>query len=110
MTASVEVITDEGGFRALEPEWDRLHEAACPAQLFQTFSYQWLAWAQCASGRGYALRLIVVRESGRATVILPLVLTPARAGVVLLLTVLMCSASGVLTVRKLRSADPADLF
>jgi putative ABC transport system permease protein len=41
---------------------------------------------------------------------LPLLLTVPRAGVVLLLTVLMCSASGVLTVRKLRSADPADLF
>jgi putative ABC transport system permease protein len=41
---------------------------------------------------------------------LPLLLTPARARVVLLLTVAMCSASGVLTVRQLRSADPADLF
>jgi putative ABC transport system permease protein len=41
---------------------------------------------------------------------LPLLLTVPRAGVVLLFTVLMCSASGVLTVRKLRSADPADLF
>ena len=41
---------------------------------------------------------------------LPLLLTPPRATIVLLLTVLMCSASGVLTVRKLRSADPADLF
>jgi putative ABC transport system permease protein len=41
---------------------------------------------------------------------LPLLLSPPRAGIVLLLTVLMCSASGVLTVRKLRSADPADLF
>jgi putative ABC transport system permease protein len=41
---------------------------------------------------------------------LPLSLTVPRAAVVLLFTVLMCSASGVLTVRKLRSADPADLF
>ena len=41
---------------------------------------------------------------------LPLLMTPPRAGTVLLLTILMCSASGVLTVRKLRSADPADLF
>jgi putative ABC transport system permease protein len=41
---------------------------------------------------------------------LPLLMTPPRAGIVLMLTVFMCSASGVLTVRKLRSADPADLF
>jgi len=41
---------------------------------------------------------------------LPLLLTVPRAGIVLALTVLMCSASGVLTVRKLQSADPADLF
>jgi putative ABC transport system permease protein len=41
---------------------------------------------------------------------LPLLLSPPRAAVVLLLTVVMCSASGMLTVRKLRSAQPADLF
>jgi putative ABC transport system permease protein len=41
---------------------------------------------------------------------LPLLLTVPRAALVLVLTVLMCAASGVLTVRKLRSADPADLF
>jgi putative ABC transport system permease protein len=39
-----------------------------------------------------------------------LTLTVPRAALVLAFTVLMCSASGVLTVRKLRSADPADLF
>lgn len=41
---------------------------------------------------------------------LPLLLSPPRAAVVLLLTVVMCAASGILTVRKLRSAQPADLF
>ena len=41
---------------------------------------------------------------------LPLLLTIPRAGLVLLLTIVMCSASGMLTVHKLRSADPADLF
>jgi putative ABC transport system permease protein len=41
---------------------------------------------------------------------LPLLLNIERAALVLLFTVLMCSASGLLTVRKLRSADPADLF
>jgi putative ABC transport system permease protein len=37
-------------------------------------------------------------------------LTPARAGFVLLLTVGMCVASGLLTMRKLLRADPAELF
>jgi putative ABC transport system permease protein len=41
---------------------------------------------------------------------LPLLLTPARGVIVLVLTIIMCSASGILTVKKLRSADPADLF
>jgi putative ABC transport system permease protein len=41
---------------------------------------------------------------------LPLLLTPIRAAIVLALTIVMCSASGFLTVKKLRSADPVDLF
>ena len=49
-------------------------------------------------------------EADREVTVLPLLLTVPRAALVLVLTVLMCAASGVLTVRKLRSADPADLF
>jgi putative ABC transport system permease protein len=41
---------------------------------------------------------------------LPLVMTVPRAGLVLLLTVLMCGVSGLLTLRKVTTADPADLF
>jgi len=41
---------------------------------------------------------------------LPLLLTWPRALGVLGLTIVMCAISGVLTLRKLRSADPADLF
>jgi putative ABC transport system permease protein len=41
---------------------------------------------------------------------LPLRLTLLRAGLVLLLTVVMCGLSGLLTLRKVRTADPADLF
>jgi putative ABC transport system permease protein len=58
---------------------------------------------------GCALSGVLYYALGEVTG-LPLLLTVPRAGVVLLFTVLMCSASGVLTVRKLRSADPADLF
>jgi putative ABC transport system permease protein len=40
----------------------------------------------------------------------PIGMTLSRAGVVLALTLAMCSVSGVLALRKVQSADPADLF
>jgi putative ABC transport system permease protein len=41
---------------------------------------------------------------------LPLLMTTARATLVLTLTVIMCLVSGAIAVRKLRAADPADMF
>lgn len=41
---------------------------------------------------------------------LPLTMTPGRAGFVLGLTLFMSAVSGFLALRKLRAADPADLF
>jgi putative ABC transport system permease protein len=41
---------------------------------------------------------------------LPLLMTVARATTVLLLTMIMCTISGAIAVRKLRAADPADMF
>jgi putative ABC transport system permease protein len=41
---------------------------------------------------------------------LPLLMTVARAGSVFLLTMIMCVVSGAIAVRKLRAADPADMF
>jgi putative ABC transport system permease protein len=41
---------------------------------------------------------------------IPIGMTANRAILVLLLTVVMCLCSGLLAIRKLRSADPADLF
>jgi putative ABC transport system permease protein len=41
---------------------------------------------------------------------LPLLMTLARATSVFLLTVTMCLVSGAIAVRKLRAADPADMF
>ncbi len=41
---------------------------------------------------------------------LPLMMTVARASTVLLLTFIMCLVSGAIAVRKLRAADPADMF
>lgn len=41
---------------------------------------------------------------------IPIAMTTPRAVLVLGLSVLMCAGSGLLVMRKLRSADPADLF
>ena len=41
---------------------------------------------------------------------IPIEMTPERLGWVLLLTVGMCVGSGLIVVRKVRTADPADLF
>ncbi len=41
---------------------------------------------------------------------LPIAMTTRRAITVLILTILMCSVSGAIAMRKLRAADPADIF
>jgi putative ABC transport system permease protein len=41
---------------------------------------------------------------------LPLLMTVARATTVMILTMIMCVISGAIAVRKLRAADPADMF
>jgi putative ABC transport system permease protein len=41
---------------------------------------------------------------------LPITMTTGRAALVLVLTVLMCFISGLLAMRKLKQADPADIF
>jgi putative ABC transport system permease protein len=62
---------------------------------------------------GYALGLVAslgLYEVTKAAARLPIWMTAERMLIVLALTVGMCVASGVLAVRKVRSADPADLF
>ena len=62
---------------------------------------------------GYVPGLLVClglyRLAGDATA-LPLVMTWTRGSVVLVMTVAMCCASGAIALRKIRSADPADVF
>ena len=55
------------------------------------------------------LSLVVFRITAGATN-LPLELTPGKAGMVFGLTLLMCTFAGLLAMRKVRSADPADVF
>jgi putative ABC transport system permease protein len=51
-----------------------------------------------------------IYELTRQAARIPINMTASRAVFVLLLTVVMCLCSGLLAIRKLRSADPADLF
>jgi putative ABC transport system permease protein len=59
-----------------------------PGLAFSLFLYQW----------------------GGAAASLPLTMSWQRAAVVLALAILMCAVSGFFAVRKVRAADPADLF
>ncbi|WP_017721455.1 ABC transporter permease DevC [Kamptonema formosum] len=58
---------------------------------------------------GLALSFGLYRLAATAT-LLPIAMNVFRASGVLALTILMCFIAGALTVFKLRSADPADLF
>ena len=58
---------------------------------------------------GLAICLYLYRVAGDATR-LPMVLTADTAAFVLLLTVTMCCLSGAIALRKVRSADPAEIF
>jgi putative ABC transport system permease protein len=58
---------------------------------------------------GLALSLLLYQWGSAATT-LPIVMNWQRAGVVLVLSILMCMISGIFAVSKVRSADPADLF
>jgi putative ABC transport system permease protein len=49
-------------------------------------------------------------NSARNATLLPVFMSFERAVMVLILTMLMCIISGAIAVRKLRSADPADIF
>ncbi|MFN6535488.1 MAG: ABC transporter permease DevC [Nostoc sp. EkiNYC01] len=49
-------------------------------------------------------------QSARTATLLPVFMSFDRATNVLFLTIIMCFASGAIAVRKLRSADPADIF
>ncbi len=58
---------------------------------------------------GYGVATVLYTLTRNATS-LPMVMTVARATTVLILTVIMCTISGAIAVRKLQAADPADIF
>ncbi|MEN8444725.1 MAG: ABC transporter permease DevC [Cyanobacteria bacterium J06555_13] len=58
---------------------------------------------------GYLVSSLLYKSTRDATN-LPLLMTPNLALLTLFLTILMCAISGVIAMRKLRAADPADIF
>jgi putative ABC transport system permease protein len=66
-----------------------------------------LAFLGFLPGMGVSIGLYQVAQSAT---LLPIVMKVDRAIFVLILTILMCVGSGTIAIRKLQSADPADLF
>jgi putative ABC transport system permease protein len=58
---------------------------------------------------GLFITLFLYQKAREAT-LLPVFMTFDRAIIVLILTIVMCYLSGVIAVRKLSAADPADIF
>ncbi|ARV62046.1 ABC transporter [Nostocales cyanobacterium HT-58-2] len=58
---------------------------------------------------GFTITMFLYNQA-RAATLLPVFMGFGRAIMVLILTVLMCFISGTIAMRKLRSADPADIF
>jgi len=58
---------------------------------------------------GLAFTLFLYKQA-RAATLLPVFMSSSRAIMVLILTILMCFISGIIAVKKLKSADPADIF
>ncbi|MBV8050729.1 MAG: FtsX-like permease family protein [Acidobacteriaceae bacterium] len=56
------------------------------------------------------LMALGVYQIARSATVLPIQMTGVRLVVVFILTLVMCGISGCLAVRKLRSADPAEIF
>jgi putative ABC transport system permease protein len=78
------------------------------------FLFRVVVWQSVyLSVAGYALGLfggLGLYELAKAAAQLPIGMTWERVGLVLALTLGMCVLSGLLAVRKVRTADPADLF
>lgn len=58
---------------------------------------------------GIAVTMFLYQKAREAT-LLPIMMSLDRTVLVLILTIIMCFISGVIAVRKLQSADPADIF
>jgi len=71
-STAYEIVTEEAGFRALQPEWDDLW-ARARGWYYQSFGYCRLAWEQIARPLGKKLHIIVRRDAGGVVLIFPLI-------------------------------------
>lgn len=78
-------------------------------QINRTVMQQGLIFAVTSYLAGLAIGFVVYWLINKGAGI-PLVMTWTRASSVFALTMLMCAGSGILALRKLNAADPADLF
>jgi len=53
---------------------------------------------------------VIMYNVARDATLLPIIMSFSKAFTVIMLTLLMCSISGMIAIRKLDSADPADIF
>jgi putative ABC transport system permease protein len=82
------------------------------------YSNRYLGWIVLQQGLllalfGYLPALLValgLYDLTRRGANLPILMTPARAGGVLALALLMCGSAALVSVRKITSSDPANLF
>ncbi|HEX7053095.1 MAG TPA: GNAT family N-acetyltransferase [Burkholderiales bacterium] len=73
---SVEVLADAQDFAALAPDWNRLHDQAEPASVFNSWIWQFQWWQ--VYGKDRPLRLLVARDGGEVVGILALYVHTVR--------------------------------
>src|SRR5271166_5073752 len=74
VTISFTTVTDDVGFRNLEPAWRALTRKLDPSHFYQEFDWCWRAWECLASKSERPLRILVGSVEGRVALILPLMI------------------------------------
>lgn len=66
MPTQIDLIRDDAGFRALEPEWNALLQRSAADSVFMTFEYLSTWWK--AYGKNYELYLLAARDDNGALI------------------------------------------
>ena len=73
-----DIVTDEAGFLALEPEWENLRAQLREPRFSQSFVWCRRGWETTGRPRGRDLFILVMRVEGRAVLIWPLAIRRKR--------------------------------
>ncbi|BDV39981.1 GNAT family N-acetyltransferase [Methylocystis bryophila] len=73
-----EIVTDEAGFLALEPEWEKLRAQLHEPRFSQSFRWFHSGWETTGRPRGRRLFILVARVNGRVVLIWPLAIRRER--------------------------------